>query len=163
MPIAGIEQPSVIQVHCGLRLRKFDGRFDFAYKWYQDVETVYLVDGVRKTYDWETLERMYRWLDSKGELYFIEALESDGYRPIGDVTFWAEDLPIVIGDSAYRGKGVGRKVIGALVQRARALGWSRLYVNEIYNYNIGSRRCFELAGFRVCEEKEHGVRMILTL
>ncbi len=32
-----------------------------------------------------------------------------GYIPIGDVTFSQEDMPIVIGDKAYRGKGIGEK------------------------------------------------------
>ena len=45
MPIQGIEQPAVIQIDPGLRLRKYDGKDDFALAWYQDEETVYLVDG----------------------------------------------------------------------------------------------------------------------
>ena len=76
---------------------------------------VWMADGVRTPYDAEKLGRMYRYLDQQGELYWIEALENGCYRPIGDVTFWQEDMPIVIGDPAYRGKGVGRKVVSALV------------------------------------------------
>lgn len=39
---------------------------------------------------------MYSYLDAHGELYFIEWKENGVWVPIGDVTFWQEDLPIVI-------------------------------------------------------------------
>ena len=163
MAICGTEQPDIIQIHDTLRLRKSDGTYDFALAWYQDPELVYLVDGKREVYTPEKLERMYRYLDSAGELYFIEALEAGKYRPIGDVTFWQEDMPIVIGDPAYRGRGVGRAVISALIRRGRELGYDRLYVGEIYAYNEGSRRCFERMGFHAYEKTEKGFRYVLEL
>lgn len=159
MPIAGIVQPEVVQIDEHLRLRSFDGRFAFAFDWYQDTETVWLVDGVRVPYTMEKLERMYRYLDKHGELYFIEM---DGI-PVGDVTFSPEDLPIVIGEPAYRGRGIGRKVISALIARARSLGWEQLRVNEIYHYNIGSRKCFESLGFRETARKETGCSFAMAL
>ena len=73
MPIKGIEQPQLIDVAPGLRLRRFDGEYAFALAWYQDGETLYLVDGKREPYTMERLEGMYRWLDERGELYFIAA------------------------------------------------------------------------------------------
>ena len=102
MAIAGVAQPLFIQIHDDLRLRRFDGTADFAFAWYQDEELVYLVDGVRKAYDRNTLEGMYRYLDSHGELYFIEAREDGTWRPIGDVTFSRTDMPIVIGEHKVR-------------------------------------------------------------
>ena len=163
MPIAGIEQPEYIPVSDTVRLRRFDGKYDFALAWYQDIETVRLVDGVEEPYSPETLRRMYTYLDSHGELYFIEAQENGLWRPIGDVAFWREDMPIVIGDRAYRGKGVGRAVVSALAERGRALGYDTLYVKEIYDFNTASRRCFESAGFRACEKTEKGSRYRLGL
>ncbi len=58
MPIPGIPQPQYITVDTEIRLRRFDGCFDFAFDWYQDEETVYLVDGVRKKYSRDDLQRM---------------------------------------------------------------------------------------------------------
>lgn len=158
MPIMGVEQPEIIQINNELRLRKFDGIYDFAFDWYQDEETVYLVDGVRKKYSQETLKCMYEYLDKQGELYFIEVLEGDIFKPIGDVTFWQEDMPIVIGDRSYRGKGIGRKVICALIQRGKDLGYDALRVNEIYDFNVASRKCFESLGFVAYEKTEKGNR-----
>ena len=70
MPIKGIHQPQIIQIDDSLRLSQYDGVFDFAYEWYQDLETVYLVDGIREAYTFEKLKRMYDYLDHQGELYF---------------------------------------------------------------------------------------------
>lgn len=162
MPIPHIAQPEILPVSETLRLRKFDDCFDFAFDWYQDEELVYLVDGVRRPYSRETLGNMYQFLDKHGELYFIEVLEND-WKPIGDVTFWQEDMPIVIGNPAYRGKGIGSKVIAALVQRGRELGYDTLRVAEIYDWNAASRKCFENAGFRVLEKTEKGNRFYKNL
>ena len=163
MPIPGIVQPYLLEIEHGLRLRRFDGRFAFALPWYQDRETILLVDGKETLYTMEGLEKMYTYLDAHGELYFIEVLADGGYQPIGDVTFWREDMPIVIGDRRFRGKGIGGKVIAALIARGRALGYDRLGVAEIYDYNAASRRCFERAGFRACEKTARGSRYELIL
>ena len=161
--IQGIEQPAVIQIDDTLRLRKYDGMYEFALKWYQDEEIVYLVDGKKDPYTIERLGGMYRYLDDAGELYFIEVLENGTYKPIGDVTFWQEDMPIVIGEHEYRGKGIGKKVVSALVQRGKELGYNYLEVDEIYDWNEGSRRCFEGIGFRAYEKTDKGSRYRMTL
>lgn len=163
MAIPGITQPGLIQIGDGLRLRKYDGRHDFALRWYQDTETVYMVDGVREPYTPEKLDRMYAYLERQGELYFIELLENGAYRPIGDVTFWQEDMPIVIGEKACRGRGIGRKVVAALVERGRSLGYQWLKVNEIYGYNTASAKCFESVGFTVCGHTEKGFQWKVEL
>ena len=152
-----------LPIDATLRLRRFDGRYDFALAWYQDPETVRLVDGVSEPYTYEKLTNMYRYLNGKGELYFIEVREAGEWKPIGDVTFWQEDMPIVIGDARYRGRGIGRRVVSALVARGRELGYDRLYVGEIYDYNTASQRCFESVGFRAYEQTAHGWRYVLEL
>lgn len=163
MPIPNIVQPDLLPIDDHLRLRKFDNIYDFALEWYQDEETVRLVDGKPNRYDLEHLRQMYEYLDDHGELYFIETLENNVWHPIGDVTFWQTDMPIVIGDRNYRGKGIGRKVIRALIARAHTLGYSRLEVEEIYDFNIGSRKCFESAGFQASHKTERGWQYTLNL
>ena len=106
---------------------------------------------------------MYRYLNETGELYFIEVCENGAYKPVGDVTFWQEDMPIVIGEPAFRVRGIGRKVIAAMIQRGRTLGYDYLEVGEIYEWNIGSRRSFESAGFVACEKSEKGSLYRLAL
>ena len=55
MPIENVIQPDIIQIDDQLRLRKYDGNHDFALEWYQDEETLMLVDGIYKPYDEERL------------------------------------------------------------------------------------------------------------
>lgn len=162
MPIQGIKQPEILQVDTDIRLRKFDGIYDFAFEWYQDVDTVYMVDGVKKPYSQETLKCMYEYLDKQGELYFIEVKNENTYIPIGDVTFWKDDMPIVIGDKSYRGKGIAKKVIQRLIERGKELGYQTLRVNEIYDFNEISRKCFESLGFQAYEKTEKGNRFLCT-
>ena len=156
MGIQGIEQPEIFQIDDTLRLRKYDGVHDFALEWYKDEETVYLVDGKRDPYTMPRLKGMYEYLNDAGELYFIEVMENGTYKPIGDVTFWQEDMPTVIGEPAFRVRGIGRKVIAAMIQRGRTLGYDYLEVGEIYDWNEGSRRCFESVGFTPYEKTEKG-------
>lgn len=158
MPIPDVVQPKILPIDENLRLRRFDDRFDFAFDWYQDVETVWLVDGVRRPYSRETLANMYHYLDAHGELYFIEIREDGDFFPIGDVTFSREDMPIVIGNRAYRGRGIGKKVVLTLIRRGRELGYDTLGVSEIYNWNPASRCLFEHQGFRSVEKTEEGAR-----
>ena len=163
MAITGAQQPEIIQIDDDLRLRKYDGKFEFALQWYQDEETVYLVDGVRKKYTFEDLTNMYEWLNEKGELYFIEVNEKDKFVPIGDVTFWQNDMPIVIGDQRFRGKGIGKKVINSIIHRAKGLGFKEIFVNEIYDWNIISQQCFEKCGFICYDITDNGKRYKLKL
>ena len=158
MAIQGVEQPARIEIDDSLRLRRYDGTADFALCWYQDEALVYLVDGVKKAYDRDDLYAMYTWPDQHGELYFIEALTDGTWTPIGDVTFSPTDMPIVIGEAAYRGRGVGRKVIRTLMDMGRALGFDRLSVREIYDHNAASIRCFMACGFAPVERTEKGWR-----
>ena len=158
MAISGVDQPAFIQINETLRLRRYDGTADFAFAWYQDPELVYLVDGVKKPYSRETLYNMYTYLDQHGELYFIEVREGETFVPIGDVTFSQTDLPIVIGVPEYRGRGLGRQVILALMERGRQLGYETLGVREIYDFNAPSIRCFTACGFRPVERTERGWR-----
>lgn len=163
MPMQGIEQPDLIVIDETLRLRKYDGVHDFAFAWYQDPDTVLMVDGVKNTYSRERLDKMYAYLNNIGELYFIEYLQGDVFIPVGDVTFRREDMPIVIGSPEYRNRGIGRRVATALMERARSLGFTEFHVGEIYRWNTPSRTLFTSMGFEPYEETEQGHRYKIHL
>lgn len=163
MPIENIVQPELLPVSGSLRLRRYDGVHAFALSWYLDPETVWLVDGDRDVYTPELLNRMYTHQDTHGELYFIEALEGGGWRPVGDVCLSLDDFAIVIGEKAYRTRGVGRAVVSVLIERARSLGWKQVRVGDVYDFNAGSRRLFTSLGFREEARTEKGHSYILSL
>jgi len=165
MGIRGIEQPEIINIDRELRLRKYTDDCAFALEWYQDEETLMLVDGVNAPYDMDRLYRMYHYLGERGEVYFIEFKSADGleYRPIGDVSFWQNDMPIVIGYKSLRGQGIGRRVIKSLINRAGQLGFPYLEVDEIYDFNTASQRLFESLGFKAVQKTEKGQKYRLEL
>lgn len=148
MPMEGIIQPDILTISDTLRLRKFSGDCAFALDWYQDKETLLLVDGKTDPYD---MKRLCHWIEYKEK-------DSTHFIPVGDVTFGKEDIPIVIGDSTLRGMGIGKQVIRTLIARARALGFDVLRVADIYDYNVASRKLFAACGFRATEFTEKGHR-----
>ena len=163
MPIPGVEQPEIIWIDDQLRLRRYDGAFETALPWYQDTETLMLVDGKADPYTPDRIKRMYDYLGERGEVYWIECRTEKGCVPIGDVTFWQKDMPIVIGRPEYRGIGIGRRVVETLCRRAEELCYPEIFVDEIYDFNTGSRRCFEAAGFVPCEKTAKGNRYVKEL
>lgn len=164
MPLSATQQPELLPVSEGLRLRAYDGRPEVALGWYQDPATLVLVDGKEEPYDLDHVRAMYDWLSARGELYWIEARGDDGaWRPVGDVTLCEDDLPIVVGEPALRAHGIGRRVVAALVARARQLGWHEVRVEEIYDWNEGSRRCFASQGFVTCGRTGRGDAFVCRL
>ena len=160
------DRPETLEVSPSIRLRRFHGLTEAAARalaWYQDADTVLLVDGVDAPYTPGKLEGMYTYLDNHGELYWIEVLEDGAWLPIGDVSFWPEDIPIVIGDKRWRGRGVGKAVVERLIARARELGWEQVKVGEIFDFNQGSQALFQSLGFQVSGVTDKGHSYALKL
>lgn len=88
-------------------------------EWYLDPDILLPMDGAVKPYSLENIKGMYQYLRKHGELYIIEYLENGEWNPIGDVTFWREDMPIVIGRKDLHGRGIGKRVVHSLIERAR--------------------------------------------
>lgn len=163
MAITGIEQAEILEIDKQVRLRRYDGQHDFAFEWHQDLELVWLVDGNKEPYTLDRLNRMYGYLATNGECYFIEIFEDEQFIPIGDVTLFADDFAISIGDKQYWNKGIGTKVLQRMVERAREVGLEEILVEEIYDWNTGSRKLFEKCGFEAVEKKKKGWSYRLTV
>ena len=151
----GEEAPRQSVLRDGLvRLRPFEGQADVtrAVPWYSDPEVLYFSEGPHETaFDRERVARMYDHLAALGELYMTEVETPSGWRVIGDATLAPETVPIVIGEKEWRHRGVGSRVLGLLVERARELGYSFVGVRHVWRYNVASQRLFERAGFRLVE------------
>ena len=92
----------ILQIDNALRLVPYCkvNHCEEAFAWYQDVNLVYLVDGVKRPYSQETLEAMYSHLDQHCELFCIEVKDKGERFPNGDVTLSKDKLTIVIGNNA---------------------------------------------------------------
>ncbi|WP_281758828.1 GNAT family N-acetyltransferase [Alicyclobacillus hesperidum] len=132
------------------RLRPFNLRCDLpvAIRWY-DAELVEWLEGTTDApYDERHIVRMYTWLASRGHSFAIERrMGRKDWFMVGDVTLCKDMLPIVIGDSRWRGMGIGTMVIERLVRLATELGWSKLVAHKVLARNRASWRMFEKAGF----------------
>ena len=156
--------PEVIDVGVGLRLRTYVGGADVdtAWPWYTDLDTVRLVDGDdAQPYTREQVRAMYEALSGQGELYMIEQhSEPDAWEPVGDVTLAPHTVPIVLRPES-RGQGVGRRVMTALIERARNLGWEELQVREILPGNVVSSALFMGLGFTPTSSPPPALRLRL--
>lgn len=151
MPLNNIPQPEFIPIRQGLRLRKYDGNFEVFLPGYRDPFVYQNSEGIfdeSRIPDRNYISRMCQYLDSHGELYFIEALENGVYVPIGDVTVKPENPPIAIWSDQYRHAGIGTAVMEAVITRLKALGFSKITGSTVYRWNIPSQKLHEKLGFR---------------
>lgn len=72
-------------------------------------------------------------------------------------------MPIVIGDEKYWGKGIGRKVIGKLIGRAKSIGLTKIYIPDIYSYNNRSQNLFKSMGFVEVDRRDNASSYELKL
>jgi RimJ/RimL family protein N-acetyltransferase len=149
MAFKEIIQPQIIFIDEDLRLRNPDKiEWKTALPWYQNPKVLLYSEGVTdKVYDMDIINRMYKYLSSIGELYFIEIFEDEIWKSIGDVTLSEKNMPIAIGDEEYWGRGIGKKVISKLIERAKSIELSKIYIPEIYLYNNRSQNLFTSMGF----------------
>src|SRR5262245_38975196 len=133
----------------GVRLRPavLDEYERVALPWYQDPEVLRFSEGGEPPYDRARLRRMFEALSAKGELYLVEVIDGDAWRPVGDAALLPDDVPIVIGRADDRARGIGSEVLRLLVARARELGWTELLTARIEPDNVRSLRMFRRAGF----------------
>ncbi|HAX74129.1 MAG TPA: GNAT family N-acetyltransferase [Firmicutes bacterium] len=145
-----------INVSNTLRLRMPQkSEWDLALPWYENPKVMYLSEGISdEVYTLFNIYNMYEFLSTRGDFYYIEVLENNKWKPIGDVTLWDENLPIAIGDETYWGQGIGRQVLLALIERAKQKGMKKLLVPAIFHYNIASQKLFESVGFVLVSENE---------
>ena len=166
MPIPGTPQPQHIQLTETYRLRRYDGHYELALPGYQDPAVYENSEGIfdkDKIPDLEYVRRMFTYLDKNGELYFIEALENGEYVPVGDVTVKDENPPLAIWRGEYRGRGLGTLVMGAVMERLRELGYTKIHGSTVYKWNESSLKMHQRLGFRVVRETEREYYLDLEL
>ena len=157
MALKEFEQPEIIDINDSLRLRKYDGHYELFLPGYRDPVVYQNSEGIfdeGRIPDLDYVKRMCTYLAKVGELYYIEAKENGTYVPIGDVTVKEENPPIAIWREAYRGKGIGRLVMEAVIGRLKELGSAKITGSTVYQWNTASQKLHERMGFRKVSEDE---------
>ena len=141
---------SPISVEGNIRLVPYYPAYDTALAWYQDAQLCKQVDNRDSVYDLPLLKRMYHYLDTHGELFYIE------YRGVlcGDVSLRTTgELAIVI-CKEYQNKHIGRKVIEKMLEMARERDLAECFAH-IYSFNTQSQKMFESIGFVPQDEERY--------
>jgi hypothetical protein len=73
-------------------------------------------------YDADRVERMYKYLQTKGEVFIMEVQTIEGWVGIGDVALCTDYLKFEIGNGEYRSKGKGGKVLDLIIDYAKSQG-----------------------------------------
>ena len=110
--------------------------------WYQDKTLCKQVDDIDTVYTLEKLKRMYNYLNTHGDLFYI-AYEG---QLCGDVCLQdSGELAIVI-CKEFQNRHIGRAVIRRMLTLAAEKGFKQCFAH-IYSFNIQSQQMFKSLGF----------------
>lgn len=157
MPIKCIEQPHIIYIDNSLRLIKYNGNYAIALEGYQDPYVYQNSEGIfddSKKPNMDYIKGMFEWLNNNGELYYIQIREGQNFVFIGDITIKDINPPITIWYEKYRGIGIGTKVMKAVIQRLKDLGYEKIIGTTVYKWNESSQKMHEKLGFMKVDENQ---------
>ena len=111
--------------------------------WYQNRDVCKQVDNIDYLYTLERLRRMYDYLSSHGQCYYIQ------YSGIlvGDVTLLDNAEVSIVVSKEYQNLHIGRRCIANMIELAKEKGMPTIKAN-IYSFNMQSQRSFQSCGFR---------------
>ena len=122
--------------------------------WYQDKTLCKQVDNIDTVYDLDKLNRMYHYLNTHGDLFYIA---SEGTL-CGDVCLQnTGELSIVI-CKEYQNRHIGRAVIQKMLALATEKGFLQCSAH-IYRFNVQSQKLFEALGFVKADEERYVYRL----
>lgn len=116
--------------------------------WYQDLDVCKQVDNIDHPYDIELLHRMYDYLNSHGDCYYIEY---NGVL-VGDITLRDNAEISIVVCKEYQNKHIGRRCIKNMLELAKEKGYKTVKAN-IYSFNTQSQKAFESLGFYKTENE----------
>lgn len=114
-----------------------------AIDWYQDIDLLKQVDNVDEPYTIEKLNRMYSYLDTHGDCFYIEYEKT----LVGDITLCDDGEISIVICRDYQNKHIGRKCVLDMIELAKEKGFNRVYA-KIYSFNAQSQKMFQRVGFK---------------
>ncbi|QRG86220.1 GNAT family N-acetyltransferase [Bulleidia sp. zg-1006] len=135
-------------IHQDLKLIPYYQNDEVFLAWYQDLDICKQVDNRNKPYDLESLHRMYNYLNTHGECYYIE------YKGvlIGDISLRDNSEIAIVISKPYQGKHIGRKCLLEIIKLAKEKGMYKVIAN-IYSFNRQSQYLFQILGFQKTEDE----------
>ena len=125
-----------------IRLVSYYRNDEASLPWYQDPEVCRKVDNREEPYDMDRLHRMYDFLCSHGECYYIEYKG----KLVGDVSLRDDAEIAIVVCKEFQNRHIGRCCAREMLKLASEEGMAFVKAN-IYSFNLQSRRMFESVGF----------------
>lgn len=151
--IQGVVQPGKIIIDDNLSLVRFYPYYRRALEWYQDPMLCRQVDNDDSPYDLERLKKMYKYLSTRGECYYIKYRENGKSRLVGDISLFDGKIAIVV-CREFQNRHIGRKVVAAMLKRAAEIGLKHVDA-EIYDFNKQSIKMFTHVGFKQIDKERY--------
>ncbi len=126
--------------------------YDTALEWYQDPQLCKQVDNIDYVYSLDRLKRMYEYLSSHGDCYYIQY---DGVL-IGDISLTEDGEISVVIRGEYQNRHIGRRCVENILELAKEKKMSEVKAH-IYPFNEQSRNMFTALGFKRGENEEYYV------
>lgn len=137
-----------------LKLVRYYPNYKTTLAWYEDLDVCRQVDNRDTVYDLDVLKRMYRYLDKKGDLFYIKYKN----RLCGDVCLLPDGEICIVVAKPFQNKHIGRRVINEMIKLAGEKGLSELYA-QIYSFNTQSQKMFESIGFKKVEKEKYSLNL----
>ena len=122
--------------------------------WYRDRDVCKQVDNRDAPYDMELLHRMYDYLSTHGDCYYIEY---EG-ELVGDVSLQDNAEIAIVVSKAFQNQHIGRRCVLEMINLAGEKGMERVKAN-IYPFNTQSQRMFLSVGFKKIDTEWYEYRL----
>lgn len=139
-----------IIVDQGIKLVGYYPNYKTALAWYQDLDLCKQVDNRDTVYDLGLLKGMYRYLNKKGDLFYIKYRN----RLCGDVCLQPDGEVNIVVAKPFQNQHIGRRVMDGIIRLAKEKGMKELHA-EIYSFNKQSQKMFESIGFRQVDDEKY--------
>ena len=139
-----------ITVDQEIKLVGYYPNYKTALAWYQDLDLCKQVDNRDTVYDLGLLKGMYRYLNQKGDLFYIKYRN----RLCGDVCLQPDGEVNIVVAKLFQNKHIGRRVMDGIIQLAREKGIQELHA-QIYSFNTQSQKMFTSIGFRQVDDEQY--------
>ncbi len=136
------------QIDDEIRLIPYYINDEISLAWYQDPDVCKQVDNRDDTYDLELLHRMYDFLSTHGDCYYIEYENA----LVGDVSLRDNGEVAIVVCREYQNRHIGRRCIEEIIKLAGEKDMKTIKAN-IYSFNSQSRKMFEAVGFKETEDE----------
>lgn len=120
--------------------------YEVALTWYQDPELCKQVDHIDDVYSLDRLKRMYDYLSTHGDCYYIQYQN----QLVGDISLHNGEISIVV-CKEFQNRHIGRRCIQNILGLAREKGLRQVKA-EIYAFNEQSKKVFLTLGFKSVEK-----------